>query len=76
MLMMKNNTWATLIGFLLAGTGFLALSLSLVGVKLSFLTWIDAPGPLFGFVMRLLMIVAGFVIIYLAQSNFRGEDAA
>lgn len=72
--MTKNKGWITLFGFLLAGTGFLALSLSLVGVKLSFLTWIDAPGPLFGFVMRLLMIVAGFIMVYLAQTDFRGEE--
>lgn len=72
--MNKNKGWLTLVGFLLAGTGFLALVLSLVGVKLSFLTWIDAPGPLFGFVMRLLMIVIGIVIIYLTQTDFKGEE--
>ena len=72
--MEKNKGWLTLVGFLLAGTGILALVLSLVGVKLSFLTWIDAPGPLFGFIFRLLMIVSGVVIIYLTQTDFKGED--
>ncbi len=72
--MNNNKGWLTLVGFLLAGTGFLALVLSLVGVKLSFLTWIDAPGPLFGFVMRLLMILVGIVIIYLTQTDFEGEE--
>ena len=69
----KYRGWITLFGFLLAGTGFLALVLSLVGVKLAWLTWIDAPGPLFGFVARLIMILSGIVIIYLAQTDFRGE---
>jgi hypothetical protein len=45
-----------------------------VGLNLAFLTWIDAPGPLFGFVIRLIMIVTGIVIIYLAQTNFAGEE--
>ncbi|HMO38331.1 MAG TPA: hypothetical protein PKC76_03445 [Saprospiraceae bacterium] len=72
--MIKNKGLFTLVGFLLAGTGFLALILSLVGLQLAFLTWIDAPGRLFGFVMRLVFIIAGIVIIYLAQSNFRGEQ--
>ncbi len=72
--MTKNRGLITLVGFLLAGTGFLALILSLVGLQLSFLTWIDAPGRLFGFVARLVMIIVGIVIIYLAQTNFKGEE--
>lgn len=72
--MTKNRGLITLVGFLLAGTGFLALILSLVGLQLSFLTWIDAPGRLFGFVVRLVMIIVGIVIIYLAQTNFKGEE--
>ena len=72
--MTKNKGIITLIGFLLAGIGLLALVLSVVGVKLSFLTWIDKPGPLFGFIMRLVMIIAGLVIVYLAQTDFSGEE--
>ncbi len=71
--MNKSKGWITLLGFFIAGTGFLALILSLVGIKFSFLTWIDAPGPLFGFVFRLLMIVIGIIMIYLTQTDFRGE---
>lgn len=73
--MNKNKGWLTLVGFLLVGIGFLALVLSLVGVKLSFLVWIDAPGALFGFVARLLMILIGFVLIYISQTDFSGEEA-
>ena len=60
-------------GFLLAGTGFMALILSMVGVQLSFLTFIDLPGPLFGFVTRLLMIIAGFVIVFMHTTRWREE---
>ena len=72
--MTKNKGLITFIGFLLAGLGFLALVLSLVGVQLSFLTWIDSPGKLTGFLIRLIMILAGIIIIYLAQTNFSGEE--
>ena len=72
--MAKYKGIITLAGFLLAGLGFLALVLSVVGVKLSFLTWIDAPGPLFGFVSRLVMIITGIIIVYLAQTDFSGEQ--
>ncbi len=66
--MNKNKALFTLVGFLLLIIGFSALVLSLVGVQFSFLTWMDRPGLLFGFVIRLLFILAGFVIVYLAQT--------
>ena len=64
----------TFIGFLLFLFGFMALALSLVGVQLSFLTWIDAPGKLFGFVIRLLMILSGIVIVVLTRTDWREEE--
>ena len=64
----------TFVGFLLFLFGFMALALSLVGVQLSFLTWIDAPGKLFGFVIRVLMILAGIVIVVLTRTDWREEE--
>lgn len=74
--MQKNKTLFTILGFLMAGIGFLALVLSVVGVQLSFLTWLDAPGRLFGFVGRLVMIIVGFVMVYLARTDFSQEEAS
>jgi hypothetical protein len=71
---MKNRGIIVLIGFLLAGTGFLALVLSLVGVQLAFLTWIDAFGGLIGFLIRVLMIMFGAIIIYVSRTNLEGEN--
>jgi hypothetical protein len=70
---MKKAIWMS-VGFLLFILGFSALILSIVGVKLSYLTWIDAPGPLFGFVMRILMIVGGIVVVYLTSTNWREQE--
>lgn len=56
-----------MIGFLLAGIGFISLILSLIGLQLSFLTWLDSLGRLFSFLVRIIMIVAGIVLVYLAQ---------
>ena len=69
---MKKTIWVSF-GFLLFIIGFTALVLSLVGVKLSYLTWIDTPGSLFGFLMRISMIVAGIVIVYLSVTNWREQ---
>ena len=65
-----------LIGFTLFIVGFLALFLMLVGVQLSFLTWIDAAGRLLGFLIRMAMILGGVLIIYFTQTNWRKEEEA
>lgn len=72
--MNKNRGLYTLVGFLLAGVGFLALVLSVVGAKLSFLIWIDNFGPLTGFIIRILMIFFGIIIIYIAQTDFKKKQ--
>ena len=69
-----NKGIFSLFGFLLAGLGFLSIVLSLVGVQFSFLTWLDSFGRLFGFVAKLIMIIAGILILYIAQSDFKGEE--
>ncbi len=72
--MIKNKGIATLFGFILAGLGFLSIILSMIGLKFSFLMWLDAPGSLFGFVAKIAMILVGFVIIYLTTTNSGDED--
>ena len=73
---MNSNKKAaiTTIGFLLAGTGLLAIILSMVGVKLSFLVWLDAPGRLFGFVAKIVMTIVGLIMVYMAQTDFEKEE--
>lgn len=69
-----SKTASTFIGFLLFIIGGLALVLSLIGVQLSYLTWIDKPSPLIGFVIRLLMILGGIVIVVLARTDWREDE--
>lgn len=68
---MKNKGLLSLIGFLLFFFGFLSILLSVVGVKLIFLTWVDAFGRGTGFLIKILMVIAGFVVVIVA----RGEEA-
>ncbi len=70
---MKKSIWL-ISGFLLFILGFSALVLSVVGVRLAFLTWLDAPGGLFGLIAKILMIVAGIVIVYLATFDWQREE--
>ena len=61
MTMKKNAEWLSLVGFILVTLGISALALSFVGLRFSFLTWLDAPGRFFGFAVRVLMVVIGFL---------------
>ncbi len=70
---MNQKDITAVIGFLLLLFGMLALVLSLVSVQLSFLTFIDGQGRLFGFVIRLLMVIIGIVLMILSRTNWR-ED--
>jgi hypothetical protein len=72
-IMKQRRGLLSLLGFLMVVIGFLALVYSLVGLKLSFLVWLDLPGPLFGFVMKLLIVILGFVFVYIDQTDFKGE---
>ncbi len=69
--MISSKSFYAILGFVLIMLGMLSLILLLVGVQLSFLTWIDAAGKPGGFVIRILMILSGFVIIALSQTNWR-----
>ena len=71
--MKKNAAWLSLVGFILVTLGIGALALSFVGLRFSFLTWLDAPGHFFGFIARILMVVVGFLLVYIAKSDFKGE---
>ncbi len=55
------------VGFLLFLLGFISLFLSLVGLNLTIFSFIeDLPSP-FALVSKLLMIMAGVIIIYVAK---------
>jgi len=62
------------LGFLLFTSGMLAIILSLVGVKLAPLLWIDSWGGLVGLIIRVAMVLAGILIVYLARSDWRNID--
>lgn len=65
---MKKTQILTTLGFLLFIIGFVALVLSLVGIRLSMLVFLDSFGSLASFLIKLVMVVAGIVIIYVSKS--------
>ncbi len=71
----KVKTSLTIIMFLLAGTGLLALILNLVGLNLSFLVWMESGGKLLGLLLEILMTISGFVMVYFGQTDLSQEEA-
>lgn len=66
---MDKRGLTVLLGFLLFLFGMLSLILLLVGLKLSFLVWIDYWGMAMGMVIRLVMIFGGVIIMYMRSSR-------
>jgi hypothetical protein len=69
----KNDLF-TIFGFLLFIFGMTGLGLSLVGLKWSFLAWLDGLGPVIGFVGKIIMVLAGLVIVALNKINWRDDN--
>jgi uncharacterized membrane protein len=67
--MLQNKALWTTVGFLLIITGFLALAMSMVGLKFAFLQWMDLLGGLGSFITKLVMVLGGFVLVYMAQTD-------
>lgn len=70
-----NKTVFTVIGFLLFVLGTLSLVLSMIGVQFAFLAWLDKLGALFAFITRLAMILAGIILVAVAQTDWTRERA-
>ncbi len=70
---MKNKGYWTLLGFLLITFGFTAIVLQLVGVSWYFLAFLEMGGRLFAFVAKLLMIMAGVLIIVFGATDWERE---
>jgi hypothetical protein len=71
--MSKYKNLLTILGFVLVVTGFLSMIVSVVGLKFSFLLFLESWGSLVGFVLKLLIIMIGFILTYLGQTNFSGK---
>ncbi|MEZ4986142.1 MAG: hypothetical protein R2795_14070 [Saprospiraceae bacterium] len=72
--MSQSKTFLTVIGFLLAGIGFLAIFLALVGVDFTFLYWTRHLGALASFGLKIAMILIGFILIFFGQTDLDKEE--
>lgn len=69
----KYKTFWIVLGLLLVVSGITALALQLVGAQWAFLQFLEMPGRLFAFVAKLLMVMAGFILIIVANTDWERE---
>lgn len=72
--MQSLKGWFTILGFLLLMMGVLSIVFSMIGLRFSFLAFLDAPGELFSFIVKLIMTFSGVIIIALARTNWEQEN--
>lgn len=70
---MKNKGLWRLIGFLLFMLGITSLIMQLVGIRWAFLTFLEIPGRLFAFVAKVLMVMAGVLIVVWTNTDWERE---
>ena len=70
---MKNKGLWLLLGYLLMTFGLTALVLQVVGVHWAFLGWLELGGRLLSFILKILMIIAGVLIIVFAHTDWERE---
>lgn len=64
----------TTVAFLLFLTGFTSLTLSLVGIRWSFLAWIDDISTLLGFLVKIGMILLSIILLVIINSSNSDEE--
>ena len=70
---MKNKGLLLLLGYTLFTLGITSVVMELVGTHWYFLAWIEHLGRLLSFITKILMIIAGFLIIVFARTDWERE---
>ena len=70
---MKNKGLWSLLAFLLVVLGISSVVMQMVGVQWVFLNFLEIPGRLFAFIVKVLMVFSGIVLFVLANTDWDRE---
>jgi len=59
----------SVVAYLFILFGFLSIILSIIGLKLRFLSFLDAGGEGLGFIIKICFIVFGFILMYVVRTS-------
>ncbi len=71
--MLKKDLYTTA-GFLLMAIGLTSIVLNIVGVEWVLLKWMNKLSGITSFLIKLIMILAGFIIIYFNRADWKDEQ--
>jgi hypothetical protein len=70
---MKNKGYWLLLGYALFTLGLTALTMQMVGVQWAFLAFLEWGGRLLAFVAKIVMVLAGVLLITIANTDWERE---
>lgn len=70
---MKHKGLLLLTGLLFFGLGVTSVVMELVGTHWYFLSWLERGGRLFAFIIKILMVIAGILIIIFTRTDWEKE---
>lgn len=63
---MNRKTILSILGFAMFIVGGLALVLSLIGTNLTYMRWAENLGPMAAFIIKILMMILGIGMVFVA----------
>lgn len=69
-----NKGYVTIIGYLLFLAGILSIILSMVGLQLTFLSWISSFGSGISIIIKLVLLFSGLIIMYISKMPPEDDD--
>lgn len=71
---MNKRNLLTISGFILFLLGFVGIVVNMVGLAFALTDWVSViTGPVFGFIFKVILIIAGIIMVIIAQDN-NGEE--
>ena len=71
-----KKSWLMTLGFVLFVLGITSLTMTLVGARWAFLTFIESKSvPILGFLVKIAMILAGVLCVVFANTDWEKERA-
>lgn len=65
-----KKQYQSVLGFIILALGVISLVLSLVGLKLDFLSFLYSRGIGFAFLIHIIMIFGGAIILYMSKLSY------
>ncbi len=70
---MKNKGLLLLLGYILFTLGITSVVMELVGTHWYFLAWLELGGRLMSFILKILLVIAGILLIIFAHTDWERE---